>query len=73
MTQIIPLWPMPDKIMVLEVTGLDLQKVMENGISQYPKFDGRWPCISGFKYRFGQLEDISGSKIEEQKKYRLAI
>lgn len=27
-------------------------KILENGLASYPKFEGRWPCTSGLKFKF---------------------
>ena len=31
---------------------LKLLESLENGVSQYPKLEGRFPCVSGVQFRF---------------------
>jgi hypothetical protein len=35
---------------VLGLTGQQLLEALENGVSQYPKLEGRFPCVSGVKF-----------------------
>ncbi|GMH44822.1 hypothetical protein BSKO_12774 [Bryopsis sp. KO-2023] len=44
--------PMMDESIVLELTAEDLVGVLENSVSQYPKLEGRFLQISGFKFAF---------------------
>lgn len=43
-------YPMEDKLVKLNISGKLLLDVLENGVSLYPKYDGRFPAISGFKF-----------------------
>lgn len=36
----------------LEVTGKQLLSLLENGVSKYPSYDGRFIVISGLKFEF---------------------
>ncbi|KAF7256500.1 hypothetical protein EG68_06310 [Paragonimus skrjabini miyazakii] len=47
--------PSSTPIVVLEVTGADLIEVLENGVSQVPKLDARFPQVS--KITFAYHED----------------
>ena len=38
--------------MVIELTGEQLITALENGVSQYPKHEGRFPQISGMSFSF---------------------
>lgn len=38
--------------MVLEITGEQLIYALENGVSQYPKLEGRFPQVSGIRFCF---------------------
>ena len=29
-----------------------MRNILENGISMWPKYDGRWPVTSGIKFKF---------------------
>ena len=41
-----------DEIVVKRIPGHVLIKILENGISKYPMYDGRWPVFSGLKFSF---------------------
>eukprot|EP00057_Strongylocentrotus_purpuratus_P012764 XP_011667238.1 PREDICTED: 5'-nucleotidase isoform X2 [Strongylocentrotus purpuratus] len=79
---LLTLLPLIDPLMVLEVTGDELYEALENGVSQYPKKEGRFPQVSGMRYGFypsapsGQRVDpltvvVDGQCILPDKKYRL--
>lgn len=55
-------FPMEDKLVKLRISGQLMMKVLENGVSLYPKYDGRFPAISGFKFQFDPSKD-AGSRI----------
>jgi len=44
--------PMEDKNVRLRVTGEIFKKALENGVSKYPSYDGRWPVASGIEFTF---------------------
>ncbi len=46
----------------LAVTGKDLLDVIENGVSQYPRLEGRFPQLSGLKFAFDP-EQPSGQRV----------
>ena len=46
------LLPMIDMTCVVRVNGEQLLRVLENGVSQYPRLEGRFPCVSGVKFSF---------------------
>jgi len=46
MKTIASLLPMADKVFIIKVTGKTLHEALENGVSQYPKLEGRWPAVS---------------------------
>ena len=50
-------FPMEDKLVKLNISGQLLLNVLENGVSLYPKYDGRFPAISGFKFQFDPSKD----------------
>lgn len=71
-----------DPIAVLQATGHQIWKALENGVSQWPKLEGRFPQISGCTFTFDPnkppMQRIDPSDItigEEQlvldKQYRL--
>jgi hypothetical protein len=44
--------PFVDLVFKIEVTGDQLIRGLENGVSQYPAFEGRFPAVSGMKFEF---------------------
>ncbi|VDP75607.1 unnamed protein product [Echinostoma caproni] len=75
--------PMLNPTMVLDVTGNDIIQVLENGVSQIPKLEGRFPQVSRitFSYRAdrpkGERVNRDSIKIEDkplvlERHYRLA-
>merc|ERR1711988_1016007 len=46
------LLPFLDELCVVAISGAQLLKVLENGVSQYPKLDGRFPQVSGLRFAF---------------------
>jgi 5'-nucleotidase len=34
------------------MSGSDVVEALENGVSQYPKLEGRFPCVSGVSFEF---------------------
>lgn len=43
---------MVDPLTVLSITGTQLLDALENGVSQYPRLEGRFPQVSGLSFRF---------------------
>ena len=43
--------------------GLMVKKMVENAVSKYPKLDGRFPMISGFRFTFNPLNEV-GSRVK---------
>ncbi|PNH05871.1 5'-nucleotidase [Tetrabaena socialis] len=48
--------PMVDTTMVLECTGAQVVIALENAVSQWPKLEGRFPQVSGLKFKFDPLQ-----------------
>jgi len=44
--------PMLDPLVLLDVTGAQLCQALENGVSQWPKLEGRFPQVSGITFAF---------------------
>ena len=40
------------RVFILKITGKILKELLENGVSKWPAFDGRWCCVSGLKFSF---------------------
>lgn len=78
---IFKLLPFDNKVTVLEVTGKTLWDAIENGVSGYPATNGKFPQVSGFKYKFDaakepgsrviSIETEDGKPIEMDKWYTL--
>ncbi|MCL4131595.1 UNVERIFIED_CONTAM: hypothetical protein GTU68_047924, partial [Idotea baltica] len=52
MRDLVTILPMLDSLCVLEVTGKKLLAALENGVSQYPKLEGRFPQVAGMQFLF---------------------
>ena len=61
-----------------------MRDALENGVSTYPKYDGRFPLLSGVKFSFNpdlpplsriKTEDIfvNGERLQLDKTYKAAI
>lgn len=66
--------------MLLELTGAQLLQALENGVSQYPKHEGRFPQVSGAFFTFDptqpsghRITDVSvgGASLVDDKIYKL--
>ena len=55
--------PFPDIIIVQELSGEDVLAALENGVSKYPVFDGRFPLVSGIRFAFDPKQP-PGSRID---------
>ncbi len=45
--------PIPqDKVILVSMPGHILKQIAENGVSLWPKYEGRWPNFSGLKFSF---------------------
>ena len=51
---------MVDPLAVVEVTGRQLLAALENGVSQYPKHEGRFPQVSGIRFSFDPSQPVGG-------------
>jgi len=57
MRDLFTLLPMLDDLVTIELTGAELLSALENGVSQYPKLEGRFPCVSGVRFAFDPSKD----------------
>lgn len=62
MRDLVSLLPMADETVVLQLSGADLLAALENGVGQYPRLDGRWPCVSQIRFAFDPAKP-SGQRI----------
>lgn len=49
---LVTIMPMMDPMIVLSATGEQIWKALENGVSQWPKLEGRFPQVSGVRFAF---------------------
>jgi 5'-nucleotidase / UDP-sugar diphosphatase len=74
--------PFGNRIVVLEVSGADLKRAVENGISRLPQSSGRFPQVSGIAVEFSLQREagsrvtamrVNGAPLDESKTYRAAV
>lgn len=63
MKDLVSIIPMQDPLIVIEVTGKTLYEALENGVSAYPKLEGRFPQVAGISFTFNP-DRPSGSRVE---------
>ncbi|CAH1780293.1 unnamed protein product [Owenia fusiformis] len=74
--------PMIDPMVVIEISGAAVIEALENGVSQYPALEGRFPQVAGISFGFdpnlpeGERVDrdhirIQGEPLETERLYRL--
>jgi hypothetical protein len=61
---ILDLFPIEDSVVSLRMTGAQVREALENGVSQYPKQEGRFPQVSGIGFTFDPSKP-PGSRILE--------
>ena len=77
--------PMEDTVERIKMKGKLVLEAIENGLSKYPKYEGRWPVTAGIKMKFDpELEPgkrilydtvtmSDGSAFDPEKEYVVAI
>ncbi|XP_060517540.1 trifunctional nucleotide phosphoesterase protein YfkN isoform X2 [Cylas formicarius] len=55
--------PMRDHLVVLKVTGQQILEALENGVSMYPKLEGRFPQVAGVSFAFNPTKP-PGQRVE---------
>ncbi|KAK6070522.1 5'-nucleotidase [Seiridium cupressi] len=55
-------FPFEDPVVVIKVTGQAIWDALENGVSQYPALEGRFPQVSNIKFTFDGSKP-TGSRI----------
>lgn len=60
---LVTIMPYMDPLIVLNATGEVIWKALENGVSQWPKMEGRFPQVSGCKFVFDPSKP-RGQRIE---------
>jgi 2',3'-cyclic-nucleotide 2'-phosphodiesterase (5'-nucleotidase family) len=73
--------PFGNRIVVLEMSGRDLRRAIENGLSKLPQSSGRFPQVSGMTVEFSSDREpgsrvtamrVGGAPLDESKTYRVA-
>jgi 5'-nucleotidase / UDP-sugar diphosphatase len=73
--------PFGNRVVVLEMSGRDLKRAIENGLSKLPQSNGRFPQVSGIAVEFSLDREpgnritamrIGGAPLDEGKTYRVA-
>lgn len=74
--------PFNNRVVVVEITGTELRRAMENGLRQVPVAAGRFPQVSGIKLVFDPKApmgsrvvsmEVAGKALEPDKIYRVAV
>lgn len=63
MRDLMTILPMLDTLVVLKVSGTQLIEALENGVSQFPKLEGRFPQVAGLRFAFDPSK-TPGSRID---------
>jgi len=83
MKDLVALLPMQDEVVVIGLTGAQLIEALENGVSTFPKTEGRFPCVAGVKFQFNSQKPpgervvrdtitVDGEALSLEKEYRVA-
>lgn len=81
---LVALLPMMDELAVIGLSGAQLLAALENGVSQYPKLEGRFPQVSGVAFRFDAAKPggsrvlpgsvrVNGEPLDAAREYQVAI
>jgi 2',3'-cyclic-nucleotide 2'-phosphodiesterase (5'-nucleotidase family) len=74
--------PFSNRVVVIEVSGKDLRRAIENGISELPLPAGRFPQVSGIRFSFDVSRpvgarvvtmEVAGAPLDEARRYRVAV
>lgn len=65
MKDLVSIIPMQDPLIVIEVTGQILYDALENGVSAYPKLEGRFPQVAGVSFTFNP-DRPPGSRVDQR-------
>lgn len=77
------LLPMIDQMVILKVPGQKLHRLMENSVSAWPSYEGKFPSVSGIRFEFDPSKPaweridkndlyIQGEKIDYDKDYTVS-
>jgi 2',3'-cyclic-nucleotide 2'-phosphodiesterase (5'-nucleotidase family) len=74
--------PFSNRVVVVEVTGRDLRRAIENGLSELPLPAGRFPQVSGIRFSFDVTRppgsrvvsmEVAGAPLAEDRLYHVAV
>ena len=54
---------MIDSLVLIDIKGAQIHQALENGVSQWPKLDGRFPQVGGISFAFDPTK-APGSRID---------
>jgi len=60
--QVLGVLPFGNLVATVEVSGVELKTMLENGVSRMPAVDGRFPQVSGLCFDF-EIEAAAGSRV----------
>ncbi|CAG2103416.1 unnamed protein product [Medioppia subpectinata] len=60
---LVTIMPMMDALIVLNATGQQIWKALENGVSLWPRLEGRFPQVAGIKFSFNPSKP-GGNRID---------
>ncbi|KAJ1948861.1 hypothetical protein FBU59_001401 [Linderina macrospora] len=52
MRDIMEIFPFDDPVVVVKLTGDQIRRALENGVSKWPAQEGRFPQVSGLRFQF---------------------
>lgn len=79
--EIISVLPFGNYVTTIKITGEEIKKALENGVSDYPKSKGAFPHIAGMSFKIDTSKSagervidlkINGENVDNLKEYKLA-
>jgi 5'-nucleotidase/UDP-sugar diphosphatase len=74
--------PFNNRVVVIEISGAELKRAMENGLALLPQPSGRFPQVSGITVQFDLSRkprervvamQVAGNPLVEDRTYRVAV
>lgn len=62
------IFPFETPVLKVQMSGAALHRTLENSVSKYPSFEGRFLQVSGVKFKFNPSKEV-GSRINPQSMY----
>ncbi|KAJ1643275.1 hypothetical protein LPJ64_004934 [Coemansia asiatica] len=60
--EIMNIFPFEDPVVVIKLTGDQIRRALENGVSKWPAHEGRFPQVSGIRFEFDPSRE-PGSRV----------